>query len=117
MTWWEWRDARVWRRVLGGARPWALRGAIVALAALAGGCTSCYDAPWQAVTYVADAQAGAPLPAPDCEVKAGTAAEVAANPDLVEIAKLEIERDCYKQAEASLRQRLDAAEQSYVRLK
>jgi hypothetical protein len=47
-------------------------------------------------------------------VKARAVGDVAANPDLVEIAKLEIERDCYKEAEASVRQRLEAAQQSYV---
>jgi hypothetical protein len=117
MTWWEWRGARDGERVLGSARQWAAQGAIVALAALAGGCSSCDDDPWRAVTYLADAEAAASPPAPNCEVRARAAGDVAANPDLVEIAKLEIERDCYKAAEASVRQQLEAAQQSYVRLK
>jgi hypothetical protein len=53
-------------------------------------------------------------PAPNCDVEgasaptdeSGEAAETA-DPNLVEIARLQLERDCYKNAEASVRRKLD----------
>lgn len=45
------------------------------------------------------------------------AADAAVDADLVEIAQLEIERDCYRNAEASTRRQLEWAQQTYVPLK
>ncbi len=91
-------------------RPRALlTGAAVAISLLVGAC-SCDDSdPWRA-TYISTAEAAYASPA--CDVDAGAAAKVETpgthvNPDLVEIARLEVERDCYKGAEENLRQRLE----------
>jgi len=96
--------------------------AISAVAMLAAAC-SCdeMDDPWHA-TYASTARAAvaagtapAALSPPECEVERGAAAETraakgaAVDTDLLEIARLEMERDCYKEAEKALRERLDAA--------
>jgi hypothetical protein len=78
-----------------------------AVSLLLGAC-SCEPEPWGA-TYITVAEAAYEPPA--CEVDDNAAASAAASgthvdPNLVEIARLEVERDCYKGAEADLRQRL-----------
>jgi hypothetical protein len=73
---------------------------------------SCDDTdPWNA-TYIATTEAasepGAAGP-PACDFETATVAEASGarvDPNLVEIARLEVERDCYKGAEEDLRQRL-----------
>jgi hypothetical protein len=108
-------------------RPLATLTAAVALAVIAGGCSSICDEdnPWMPVTHVASAEAATPLAAPNCEARMQAAAGIASkasagtavDPDLVEIAQLEIERDCYKQAEETTRQQLEWAQQTYGPLK
>jgi hypothetical protein len=103
------------------------------LALVFGGCSYCDDgadlSSWR-TTYISAAEAAvgpepaAPVTPPHCDVEASAAARTAegapgvvVDPDLVEIAKLEIERDCYRQAEEHLRQRLDTLQHSSVGLK
>lgn len=103
------------------------------LALVAGGCSSCDDgadlSSWR-TTYISAAEAAdgggpaAPVTASRCDVEANAAARATAgapgvvvDPDLVEIAKLEIERDCYRLAEQGLRQRLQTLQHSSVGLK
>src|SRR5690606_6904596 len=106
---WEVRGAGRVSRLVMRARGCAVHGLLAALAVAAGGCSYCdeYDS-WRQATYIATAEAATPLPAPDCAVHtdgaAALAGEAAADPDLVEIARLEIERDCYREAEAQTRQ-------------
>jgi len=97
---------------------------IVALAALAGGCSCDPNDPWRAVTYIDDAEAATSPPAPNCEAAAKAAAKVTAgaapdavDPDLIEIARLEIERDCYRDAAANARRQLQALQDTSVTLK
>jgi hypothetical protein len=77
------------------------------LAGLLAGCSACgedfRDATW-GTTYVQTAEAPG-IAAPNCDV-AGPDAQAGVDPDLVEIARLELERDCYKRAEADLRRRV-----------
>jgi hypothetical protein len=103
--------------------------AVGAVAILAAAC-SCddMDDPWRA-TYVSTAEAAvangtAASPAvPGCEVEKAAAAETraasgaAVNPDLLEIARLEIERDCYKEAEKTLRKQLDSEQPATTGIK
>ena len=98
-------------------RRWALapltaRCAAVVLAGLAGGC-SCDEIidPWAPIS-ITRAEAGeSGVAPPACEVEAAAAsprrAPGTADPDLLEIARLEVERDCYKDAEQSLRARVN----------
>jgi hypothetical protein len=83
--------------------------AAVALSLLVGAC-SCDDSdPWRA-TYISTAEAAYAPPACDVDASAAATAEASGthvDPNLVEIARLEVERDCYKGAEASLRQHLE----------
>jgi hypothetical protein len=88
------------------------RCAAVVLAGLAGGC-SCDDMidPWApiSITHAEAGESGVAPPA--CEFEAAEAtpkgASGTADPDLLEIARLEVERDCYKDAEESLRARVN----------
>ena len=68
---------------------------------------SCDDTdPWGA-TYITTAEAEVAPPACNFETAAAAEASGASvDPNLVEIARLEVERDCYKGAEEDLRQRL-----------
>jgi hypothetical protein len=99
------------RGLSGLPRPRGLRlAAAIPVSLLLGAC-SCEPEPWGA-TYITIAEAAHAPPA--CEVHANAAASAAASgthvdPNLVEIARLEVERDCYKGAEADLRQRLQRA--------
>jgi hypothetical protein len=108
----------------------AAHGAVLALAAFAGGCSSCEDTAdaWR-TTYISAAQAAeaseaAAGPPPNCDVAArraerrvAGAADEPVDSDLLEIARLEVERDCYKSAEHSLRARITTQESSGIRLK
>ena len=92
--------------------PLSARCAAVVLAGLAGGC-SCDEMidPWAPIS-ITHAEAGESDAAPPaCEFEAGKAtpkgAPGTADPDLLEIARLEVERDCYKDAEQSLRARVN----------
>lgn len=91
----------------------AAPSAVAALALLLCAC-SCEDAErWRAATYISPAEAAA-APACEAETRAAVAATAEASganvdPNLVEIARLEVERDCYKSAEESLRQRLQGS--------
>jgi len=98
----------------------ALLSSAAALIALSVGACSCDDTdPWRA-TYIRAAAAApqsgrvAAIEPPACEVESSTQVETSAestgahvDPNLVEIARLEVERDCYKGAEERLRQRLE----------
>ena len=81
------------------------------LAGLAGGC-ACGDVdPWAPIS-ISHAEAGDDGVAPPaCEFEAAAATRKGApdtvDPDLLEIARLEVERDCYKDAEESLRARVN----------
>jgi hypothetical protein len=95
--------------------PLTARCVVVAvLAGLAGGC-SCDEMidPWAPISITrAEAGEGGMAP-PACEFEAAQAAPKGgatgtADPDLLEIARLEVERDCYKDAEESLRARVNA---------
>ncbi len=82
--------------------------AAVALSLTVGACSCDDPEPWGA-TYITTAEAA--LAPPACEVDAGAAANAEASGThvdarLVEIARLEVERDCYKGAEAELRHSL-----------
>jgi len=117
------------RRTLAGA-PLVTRCAVGAASLLVGACSYCDENdPWRA-TYISTAQAaivsdsGASLAPPHCDVKANKAVQTAAeasgsvvDPDLMEIARLEVERDCYKNAESSLRNRVETAQPSSTDLK
>ncbi len=79
------------------------------------GACSCDDAdPW-GTTYIVSAEAETgrgEIAPPACDVETDAVAESAGarvDPNLVEIARLEVERDCYKGAEEDLRQRLEGA--------
>jgi len=99
--------------------------AVGAASLLLGACSYCDERdPWRA-TYISTAQAAvvsnseAPLTPPHCDVRANAAVRTAAeasdtvvDPDLMEIARLEVERDCYKNAESSLRNRVETAQPS-----
>jgi hypothetical protein len=103
--------------------PLAARSVAVAvLAGLAGGC-SCDEMidPWAPISITrAEAGEGRVAP-PACEFEAEQAtpkgATGTADPDLLEIARLEVERDCYKDAEESLRARVNAMGASGASLK
>ena len=76
--------------------------------------------PWAPIS-IAHAEAGDDGVAPPaCEFEAAAAtrksAPDTADPDLLEIARLEVERDCYKEAEESLRARVNAVETSGARM-
>jgi predicted negative regulator of RcsB-dependent stress response len=96
---------------------------------LLAGCTNCdefagFDA-WHTM-IVADASAAAAyqqrgVAAPNCNIKgaerpAASSGNPAAyaDPNLLEVARLELERDCYKDAEQSLRERLKRLEDSTI---
>jgi hypothetical protein len=97
---------------------------------LLGACSYCDENdPWRA-TYFSTAQAavvtdgGAPLAPPHCDVGTNAAVETAAkesgtvvDPDLMEIARLEVERDCYKKAESKLRNRVETVQPASPELK
>jgi hypothetical protein len=101
-------------------RPQALLTCAAAVMALSLGACSCDDGdPWRA-TYINTAEAAteadrvAAVEPPACNVEKSASVEKSAessgthvDPNLVEIARLEVERDCYKGAEESLRQRLE----------
>lgn len=104
-----------------GRRRVACCAAVVA-GVLVGACSYCEDdmhGAWR-VTYVntadaANAAEAGIAAAPACEAQAKSAAQAAAqttgtvvDPDLLEIARLEVERDCYKNAEKDLRQRVES---------
>lgn len=78
------------------------------LAGVLAGCSACgedfRDATW-GTTYVQTAEAAPGITSPNCDV-AGPDVQADVDPDLVEIARLELERDCYKRAEADLRRRV-----------
>ena len=102
--------------------PLSARCAAVVLAGLAGGC-SCDEMidPWAPVS-ITRAEAGeSGVAPPACDVEAGEATSKsalgAADPDLLEIARLEVERDCYKDAEQSLRARVNKLETTRASLK
>jgi len=92
--------------------PLTARCAAVVLAGLTGGC-SCDDMldPWApiSITHAEAAEGGVGPPACEFEAAAATrnGAPGTVDPDLLEIARLEVERDCYKEAEASLRARVN----------
>jgi hypothetical protein len=99
------------------------------LAISVGGCSYCDSTDphsWR-TTYISTAQAAvgtAPVAPPRCDVEANAAARAAAgapgvvvDSDLVEIAKLEVERDCYRQAEQGLRRRLERLQEPSLSLK
>lgn len=72
--------------------------------------------PWAPIS-ITHAEAGDDGVAPPaCEFEASAATRKGApdtvDPDLLEIARLEVERDCYKDAEESLRARVNAVEMS-----
>ena len=107
------------RNLAGGSRC-----AAGAASLLVGACSYCDENdPWRA-TYISTAQAaivsnpGASLAAPHCDIKGNTAVRTAAeasgtvDPELMEIARLEVERDCYKKAENSLRSRVETVQPS-----
>jgi len=77
----------------------------IGLAGLLAGCSACDEdfraATW-GTTYIQTAEAVPGIAAPNCDVS-GPDAQDGVDPDLVEIARLELERDCYKRAEADLR--------------
>jgi len=101
-------------------RSQALLSSAAALIALSLGACSCDDTdPWRA-TYISTAEAApqsvrvAAIEPPVCHVESSSSVETSAesagahvDPNLVEIARLEVERDCYKSAEERLRQRLE----------
>jgi hypothetical protein len=102
--------------------PLTARCTAIVLAGLAGGC-SCDEMidPWAPVS-ITRAEAGekaAGPPACDFEATAATpqGAPDTADPDLLEIARLEVERDCYKDAEASLRARVNTLSTTRASLK
>jgi hypothetical protein len=82
--------------------------------------------PWAPIS-ISRAEAGvAPgvadgMAPPECDFEASAATRKAApgtvDPDLLEIARLEMERDCYKEAEQSLRHRLETVEPSTTGMK
>jgi hypothetical protein len=82
------------------------------VALLTAACSSCDEglehSAW-GVTYVSTAEASdASLDAPNCAVDAPDTDSAGAkvDPELLEIARLEVERDCYKRAERELRYRI-----------
>lgn len=86
------------------------------VALLAAACSSCDEglehSAW-GVTYVSTAEASeASLDAPNCAFDAPDTDSAGANvdPELLEIARLEVERDCYKRAELELRHRIASGE-------
>jgi hypothetical protein len=117
------------RRTFAGA-PLVTRCAAGAASLLVGACSYCDENdPWRA-TYISTAQAAvvansdAPLVPPRCDVKANAAVKTAAeasgsvvDPDLMEIARLEVERDCYKKAESKLRNRVETVQPASPELK
>ncbi len=108
------------------ARTFSARCAAAALALMLGAC-SCDDSdPWRA-TYISTAEAAtdagqmAAVEPPACDVGSSDTVETRAktagtnvDPNLVEIARLEVERDCYKGAEENLRQRLEGVAEGAV---
>lgn len=114
--------------------PWyAARACAIGLLAVAAtGCSYCDDsadpASWH-TTYISSAQAAlipgpGPIPPPDCDGAASAAQRAAkgapgalVDPDLLEIARLEIERDCYREAENSLRHRVETLGKTTTGLK
>ena len=96
---------------------------VIATAALVlGGCV-CEDGRWMDGTWMADTDVSYvsdhPDPPPSCEIvrvahysKSSAAIAERADPLLLEAARLEAERDCYKAAEAKLRQRLESLRRS-----
>jgi hypothetical protein len=73
---------------------------------LLGACSCDHTDPWNAAYIVT---ADAEIVPPTCEVETASIAESSGarvDPNLVEIARLEVERDCYRSAEARLRQNL-----------
>jgi hypothetical protein len=117
------------RRNLAGGQLVA-RCAAGAASLLVGACSYCDENdPWRA-TYISAARAavvsdgGAPLAPPHCDVETNAAVQTATeasgtvvDPDLVEIARLEVERDCYKKAESSLRTRVETPRPASTGLK
>jgi hypothetical protein len=96
------------------------RCAVGAASLLVGACSYCDENdPWRA-TYISTAQAAAmadSLTPPHCDVETNAAVRTAAeasgsvvDPDLMEIARLEVERDCYKRAESKLRTSVETAQ-------
>jgi hypothetical protein len=92
-----------------GPRRLLVRGALIATAVLMSGC-ACNDADWESMV-VSDAGAFETLAAPDCEgdkraqfSKASAGFMERADPLMLEIARLEAERDCYKAAERRARE-------------
>jgi hypothetical protein len=84
----------------------------VALATLTLAGCACDDADWKA-DIAGDAEAATLDGAPNCDFdsldrrsKASAALAERADPRLLEIARLEAERDCYKAAEARARKRI-----------
>jgi hypothetical protein len=93
---------------------------LLILPAIAGGCLflgacACDDTDTWGSTYIVSAEAETgpdEMAPPVCDVETAAVAEspgTRVDPNLVEIARLEVERDCYKGAEAELRQRLEGA--------
>ena len=103
---------------------WRAVAVVCSIAVPLAGCADCLDedapAQWGAVIVrraeaaVSDTKLLAPPSAPKCAIKgvakppAGSNAPGAdADPNLLEVARLEIERDCYKEAERAVRRRLE----------
>lgn len=95
---------------------------VCAAAGLLAGCTGCEEfddaAAWRAVVITpaeaaVDALASGLSVEPDCSVEGAKlpadagAPGATADPNLLEVARLEIERDCYKKAEQELRRRIE----------
>lgn len=91
-----------------GTRGLLVRGALIATALLMSGC-ACGGADWDPMV-VSDAEASETLAAHDCEAdkraqfsKVSAGFMERADPLMLEIARLEAERDCYKAAERRAR--------------
>ena len=89
---------------------WLVVAVALATPTLAG--CACDDPGWKAVVAV-NAEAATPDRAPNCDFgsldrlsKASATFTERADPHLLEIARLEAERDCYKAAEIRARQRI-----------
>jgi hypothetical protein len=89
---------------------WLLVAVAFAAPSLAG--CACDDAEWRTAVIAGDAEAATPDGAPNCDFgslnrlsKASATFAERADPKLLEIARLEAERDCYKAAEVRARQR------------
>ena len=95
---------------------------ILAATVLLSGCV-CEDGRWMDGTWMANTDisyvSDHPDPPPNCDIvrvarysKSSAAIAERADPLLLEAARLEAERDCYKAAEAQLRQRLESLRRS-----